>query len=133
YDFFAVDLRDYGRSIRPGRTPGWTNDLAVYDEDLTARGMPGPRPPPLLQSGGRGPGIPRAVQASAGPAADRDSLLHHLLLRVRVVQRVCTTRLVSSPPVLRGEGPAANARAVRLEERQPDTTGAESNSAEFWV
>ena len=36
YDFFAVDLRDYGRSIRAGRTPGWANDLAIYDEDLTA-------------------------------------------------------------------------------------------------
>src|SRR5699024_4797777 len=36
YDFFAVDLRDYGRSIRNGRTPGWANDLAIYDEDLTA-------------------------------------------------------------------------------------------------
>lgn len=36
YDFFAVDLRDYGRSIRPGRTPGWASDLSVYDEDLTA-------------------------------------------------------------------------------------------------
>ena len=36
YDFYAVDLRDYGRSIRPGRTPGWVTDLATYDEDLTA-------------------------------------------------------------------------------------------------
>lgn len=36
YDFFAVDLRDYGRSIRPGRTPNWINDLAIYHEDLTA-------------------------------------------------------------------------------------------------
>ena len=36
YDFYAVDLRDYGRSIRPGRTPGWVTDLATYDEDLAA-------------------------------------------------------------------------------------------------
>lgn len=36
YDFYAVDLRDYGRSIRPGRTRGWVTDLATYDEDLTA-------------------------------------------------------------------------------------------------
>lgn len=36
YDFYAVDLRDYGRSIRPGRTPGWVTDLATYDEDLDA-------------------------------------------------------------------------------------------------
>ncbi|WP_147915805.1 alpha/beta hydrolase [Ruania zhangjianzhongii] len=36
YDFYAVDLRDYGRSIRPGRTPGWITDLTTYDEDVTA-------------------------------------------------------------------------------------------------
>lgn len=36
YDFYAVDLRDYGRSIRTGRTPGWVTDLTTYDEDLTA-------------------------------------------------------------------------------------------------
>lgn len=36
YDFYAVDLRDYGRSIRPGRTPGWVTDLATYDQDLDA-------------------------------------------------------------------------------------------------
>lgn len=36
YDFYAVDLRDYGRSIRPGRTPGWVTDLTTYDEELDA-------------------------------------------------------------------------------------------------
>ncbi|UFU07063.1 alpha/beta hydrolase [Ruania halotolerans] len=34
YDFYALDLRDYGRSIRPGRTPNFVTDLAVYDEEV---------------------------------------------------------------------------------------------------
>lgn len=34
--FYAIDLRKYGRSLRPGQTPGYTDDLRVYDEDLEA-------------------------------------------------------------------------------------------------
>ncbi len=34
--FFALDLRKYGRSLRPGQTPGYITDLATYDEDLAA-------------------------------------------------------------------------------------------------
>lgn len=33
--FFAVDLRKYGRSLRPGQTIGFTSDLSVYDEDIS--------------------------------------------------------------------------------------------------
>ena len=36
YAFHAVDLRHYGRSLRTGQTPGWTDDLARYDADLEA-------------------------------------------------------------------------------------------------
>lgn len=35
-DFYAVDLRDNGRSIRPGRQPGWVTDLRTYDEEVGA-------------------------------------------------------------------------------------------------
>ncbi|WP_221584310.1 alpha/beta hydrolase [Microbacterium sp. G2-8] len=42
--FFALDLRKYGRSIRPGQTPGFITDLATYDEDIAA----------ALQAMGRG-------------------------------------------------------------------------------
>lgn len=35
-DFYALDLRKYGRSIRPGQTPGYITDLAAYDEDIAA-------------------------------------------------------------------------------------------------
>src|SRR5699024_7053856 len=36
FTFAALDLRDYGRSIRAGRRPNWTLDLAVYDEEISA-------------------------------------------------------------------------------------------------
>ncbi len=36
YAFHAVDLHRYGRSLREGQTPGWTDDLASYDVDLEA-------------------------------------------------------------------------------------------------
>ena len=35
-DFYALDLRKYGRSIRPGQTPGYITDLATYDADIAA-------------------------------------------------------------------------------------------------
>ena len=34
--FYALDLRKYGRSLRPGQTPGYIDDLDTYDEDLEA-------------------------------------------------------------------------------------------------
>jgi alpha-beta hydrolase superfamily lysophospholipase len=34
--FYALDLRKYGRSLRPHQTPGYTDDLTVYDEELEA-------------------------------------------------------------------------------------------------
>lgn len=34
--FYALDLRKYGRSLRPGQTPGYTDDLEVYDEEIEA-------------------------------------------------------------------------------------------------
>ncbi len=34
--FYALDLRKYGRSLRPHQTPNYVDDLAVYDEDIGA-------------------------------------------------------------------------------------------------
>lgn len=34
--FYALDLRKYGRSLRPQQTPGYIEHLATYDEDLNA-------------------------------------------------------------------------------------------------
>lgn len=36
FTFYALDLRDYGRSIRAGRRPNWVLDLATYDEEISA-------------------------------------------------------------------------------------------------
>lgn len=36
YDTYALELRDHGRSIRPGRPPNETTDLAVYTEEIDA-------------------------------------------------------------------------------------------------
>lgn len=34
--FFALDLRKYGRSLRPGQSPGYVAQLSDYDEDIAA-------------------------------------------------------------------------------------------------
>lgn len=34
--FYALDLRKYGRSLRPHQTPNYVDDLAEYDEELDA-------------------------------------------------------------------------------------------------
>jgi len=36
YDFYALDLRKYGRSLRPHQTPNFCLDVAEYDADLDA-------------------------------------------------------------------------------------------------
>jgi alpha-beta hydrolase superfamily lysophospholipase len=34
YDFYALDLRKYGRSLRPHQTPNYVDDLGTYREEL---------------------------------------------------------------------------------------------------
>ena len=34
--FYALDLRKYGRSLRPHQTPGYVDSLDTYDEDIAA-------------------------------------------------------------------------------------------------
>jgi alpha-beta hydrolase superfamily lysophospholipase len=34
--FYALDLRKYGRSMRPGQSPGYIEDLETYDIDIDA-------------------------------------------------------------------------------------------------
>jgi alpha-beta hydrolase superfamily lysophospholipase len=34
YDFYAIDLRGYGRSLRPGVPPNYVTDMSVYFEEL---------------------------------------------------------------------------------------------------
>src|SRR5947209_2129624 len=35
-DFYALDLRRYGRSLQRGQLPGYTTDLGEYDQELDA-------------------------------------------------------------------------------------------------
>ena len=37
FDFYALDLRRYGRSLRRGQLPGFISDLDEYDAELTRR------------------------------------------------------------------------------------------------
>ncbi len=34
YDFYALDLRKYGRSLRPHQTPNYVTDLRDYDQEI---------------------------------------------------------------------------------------------------
>ena len=36
WDFYALDLRRYGRSLRPGQRPNFCTDLAEYDAEIEA-------------------------------------------------------------------------------------------------
>ncbi len=36
WDFYALDLRRYGRSLRPDNRPNYCTDLAQYDEEISA-------------------------------------------------------------------------------------------------
>jgi alpha-beta hydrolase superfamily lysophospholipase len=36
YDFYGIDLRGYGRSLRPGQLPNYVTDLAEHFEELDA-------------------------------------------------------------------------------------------------
>ncbi|MEV8097658.1 alpha/beta hydrolase [Kitasatospora sp. NPDC085879] len=36
YSFYALDLRKYGRSLRPHQSPNFVRDLTAYDEELDA-------------------------------------------------------------------------------------------------
>jgi alpha-beta hydrolase superfamily lysophospholipase len=75
--FFALDLRKYGRSLRPGQTPGYVTDLAAYDADieaaLTAMGQgradaagPG-RTRPLILMGHSTGGLTLSLWAARNP------------------------------------------------------------------
>lgn len=50
--FFALDLRKYGRSLRPGQTPGYITDLSDYDADIAAALAAMGHPAPALRDDG---------------------------------------------------------------------------------
>lgn len=50
--FHALDLRKYGRSLRPGQTPGYISDLSEYDADIAAALAAMGQPEPALRDDG---------------------------------------------------------------------------------
>lgn len=74
YDFYALDLRKHGRSIRPHQTPNYTDDLRVYGAEIAAalgviraeHPAPGARVVLLAQSTG---GLIASLWANAHPGA----------------------------------------------------------------
>ncbi|BDO43593.1 alpha/beta hydrolase [Cellulomonas sp. NTE-D12] len=66
YDLYALDLRDYGRSIRPGRPPDDVTDLGLYSEEIdTAVRMLRPRYERLVLLGHSTGGLITALWADA--------------------------------------------------------------------
>jgi alpha-beta hydrolase superfamily lysophospholipase len=68
--FFALDLRKYGRSLRPGQTPGFITDLATYDEDIGAAldAMDAAKRPLILMGHSTG-GLTLSLWAERNPGA----------------------------------------------------------------
>lgn len=56
--FFALDLHNYGRSLRPGQSPGFTTDLTEYDADIAAALAAMGRPVPAAAGQPSGPATP---------------------------------------------------------------------------
>ncbi|WP_342770111.1 alpha/beta hydrolase [Xylanimonas allomyrinae] len=66
--FHALDLRKYGRSLLPHQTPGYTDDLAVYDEEIDAAlAVLGETPRKLLLMGHSTGGLTLALWAHRHP------------------------------------------------------------------
>ena len=69
--FFALDLHNYGRSLRPGQEPGYVQNLSDYDADieaaLEAMGQRAPGAPPLILLGHSTGGLILATWAYRRP------------------------------------------------------------------
>ncbi|MCA9694022.1 MAG: alpha/beta hydrolase [Myxococcales bacterium] len=72
-DFYALDLRKYGRSLREGQTPGYVEDITTYYEELDAaidriRGRDGHRHLTLM--GHSTSGLTATLYAADRPGVD---------------------------------------------------------------
>ena len=102
-DFYALDLRKYGRSIRPGQTPGYITHLSTYDEEIDAALAAMDRPldgPPierrLVLIGHSTGGLILSLWASDHPAAAAAVILNSpwLEFQLRAVTRAAVAPLV---------------------------------------
>ncbi|MBO0923010.1 alpha/beta hydrolase [Cellulomonas sp. zg-ZUI199] len=93
--FFALDLRRYGRSLRPGQIPGFVTDLATYDEDVAAaravmaQDVPADRPRRLVLMGHSTGGLTLSLWAARHPGEAAALVLNSpwLELQIREVGR----------------------------------------------
>ncbi|VXB34505.1 Alpha/beta hydrolase fold family protein [Arthrobacter sp. 9AX] len=79
YDFYALDMHNHGRSLRPGSPGGYVADLADYDAEIEAasglisqQGAPGP----LTLMGHSTGGLVAALWASRHPGAVSQLILN---------------------------------------------------------
>jgi len=129
--FFALDLRKYGRSLRPGQTPGYITDLRTYDEDiaaaLTAMGRDATSSRRLVLVGHSTGGLTLSLWAARNPGVVSAVILNSpwLEFQLSAATRAAITPMVGLGATLR---PLAVAPQVDLgfysraqtETREPD-------------
>lgn len=78
YAFHALDLRKYGRSLRPGQTPGWTQSLQVYDDEIGSalRLIAADHPEPPVLMGHSTGGLTLSLWADRHPGRFRALVLN---------------------------------------------------------
>nr|WP_231907541.1 alpha/beta hydrolase [Oerskovia enterophila] len=98
--FYAVDLRKYGRSLRPHQTPGYMEHLSEYDEDLetalaTIHAELGAHAAVMLLGHSTG-GLTGVLWANRNPGRLRGLVLNSPWLEL---QGSSTVRTVSAPAI----------------------------------
>lgn len=89
--FYALDLRKYGRSLRPHQTIGWTEDLSGYDEEIGAALQiihfenPGK---PLLMMGHSAGGLIATLWAYRHPGALTGLILNSAWLEMQTMAAI---------------------------------------------
>lgn len=109
--FYALDLRKYGRSLRPHQTPGYIEDLTTYDEDIAAalavvHAELGPHTSLMLMAHSTG-GLTAALWADRHPGVVSGLVLNSPWLEL---QGSSVARTVSAPAI---------ARLARFQPRTP--------------
>jgi alpha-beta hydrolase superfamily lysophospholipase len=120
--FFALDLRKYGRSLRPGQTPGYITNLADYDADIEAalaamgHGAPatvaaaGTSARPLILLGHSTGGLTLSLWAARNPGRAAALVLNSPWLEFQLsrVGREALTPVIAFGARLRPTGPLPN-------------------------
>lgn len=123
--FYAIDLRKYGRSLRPWQTIGYVDDMATYDEDIAEaleviRSDVGSLP--LVLIGHSTGGLLVTLWANRHPGAVAGLVLNsawlemHTMASMRPAAQQILQRVAASNPmweVPSGEGPDHYSRSLR--------------------